>query len=91
VLKFSHGGFSIKRTCGFFSVHLVGKIVDVDVEVVYASLNYNLLLGHNWTYAMKIVVPSIFCTLCFPHEGKIVTIDLNRKLRMLVSEFIIVS
>jgi hypothetical protein len=49
--------------------------VEVDVELVDAPLNYNLLLGCNWTYAMTVVVPSIFHTLCFPHEGKIVTID----------------
>jgi hypothetical protein len=34
-----------------------------------------LLLGHNWTYAMVVVVSSIFCILCFPHQGEIVTID----------------
>jgi hypothetical protein len=49
--------------------------MEVDVEVVDAPLDYNLLLGHNWTYAMTTVVSSVFCTLCFPHEGKIVTID----------------
>jgi hypothetical protein len=49
--------------------------VEVDVEVVDAPLDYNLLLGRNWTYAMTTVMSSIFHTLCFPHEGKIVTID----------------
>jgi hypothetical protein len=49
--------------------------VEVDVEVVDAPLDCNLLLGSNWTYAMTTVVSSVFCTLCFPHEGKIVTID----------------
>jgi hypothetical protein len=49
--------------------------MEVDVEVVDAPLDYNLLLGHNWTYCMTFVVSSIFHTLCFPHEGKIVTID----------------
>jgi hypothetical protein len=38
-------------------------------------LDYNLLLGHNWTYAMIIVMSLSFRTLCFPHEGKIVMID----------------
>jgi hypothetical protein len=45
------------------------------MEVVDAPLDYNLLLGCNWTYVMIAVVSSIFHTLCFPHEGKIVTID----------------
>jgi hypothetical protein len=47
----------------------------VEVEVVDAPLDYNLLLGCNWTYAMIFVVSFVFRTLCFPHEGKIVTID----------------
>jgi hypothetical protein len=58
-----------------FPVQLGGKTVEVEVEVVDAPLNYNLLLGHNWTYAMVIIVLSIFHTLCFPHQGEIVTID----------------
>jgi hypothetical protein len=58
-----------------FPVQLGGKMVEVDVEVVDAPLDYNLLLGHNWTYAMTAIVSSIFHTLCFPHDGKIMTID----------------
>jgi hypothetical protein len=58
-----------------FPVQLGGKIVEVEVEVVDAPLDYNLLLGCNWTYSMVVFVSSIFCTLCFPHEGKIMMID----------------
>jgi hypothetical protein len=58
-----------------FPVQLGRKTVEVEVEVVDAPLDYNLLLGCNWTYAMIVVVLFIFRTLCFPHEGKIVTID----------------
>jgi hypothetical protein len=58
-----------------FSVQLGGKMVEVEVEVVDVPLDYNLLLGRNWTYAMVYVVSSIFCTLCFPHEVNIVKID----------------
>jgi hypothetical protein len=50
-------------------------MVEVEVEVVDARLDYNLLLGHNWTYAMVVSVSSFFRTLFFPHEGKIMTID----------------
>jgi hypothetical protein len=50
-----------------FSVQLGGKTVEVEVEVVDAPLDYNLLLGHKWTYAMVTVVSSIFYTLFFPH------------------------
>jgi hypothetical protein len=58
-----------------FLVQLGGKTVEVDVEVVDVPLEYNLLLGCNWTYAMTVVVSYVFHTLFFPHEGKIVTID----------------
>jgi hypothetical protein len=47
----------------------------VEVEVVDAPLDYNMLLGQNWTYAMIVILSPIFHTLCFPHEGKIVMID----------------
>ena len=49
--------------------------MEVDVEVVDAPLDYNLLLGHNWTYAMIVFMSTFFGTLCFPHERKIVMID----------------
>jgi hypothetical protein len=58
-----------------FPVQLSGKIVEVFFEVVDAPLNYNLLLGHNWTYAMTAIVSYVFHTLCFPHKWKIVMID----------------
>jgi hypothetical protein len=41
-------------------------MVEVDVEVVDVPLDYNLLLGCNWTYAMTEIISSIFRTLCFP-------------------------
>jgi hypothetical protein len=47
----------------------------VEVEVVDAPLDYNLLLGRSWTYAMHAVVATVFRVLLFPHEGRIVTID----------------
>jgi hypothetical protein len=47
----------------------------VEVEVVDAPLDYNLLLGRSWTYAMQVVVATFFRVLLFPHEGRIVTID----------------
>ena len=47
----------------------------VEVEVVHAPLDYNLLLGRSWTYAMQAVVATVFWVLLFPHEDRIVTID----------------
>jgi hypothetical protein len=58
-----------------FPVQLGRKTVEVDVEVVDVPLDYNLLLGHNWTYYMTVVVSSIFHILIFPHDWKIATID----------------
>jgi hypothetical protein len=58
-----------------FPVQLGGKMVEVDVEVVDVPLDYNLLLGCNWTYAMTKIISYVFCTLCFPTDGNIVTID----------------
>jgi hypothetical protein len=49
--------------------------VCVEVEVVDAPIDYNLLLGRSWTYAMQVVVAIVFQVLLFPHEGRIVTID----------------
>jgi hypothetical protein len=58
-----------------FPVQLGGKTTEVDVEVVDATLDYNLLLGRKWTYAMIAIISSVFHTLCFPHDGKIMNID----------------
>jgi hypothetical protein len=43
-----------------FPVQLGGKTVCVEVEVVDAPLDYNLLLGRSWTYAMQAVVATVF-------------------------------
>jgi hypothetical protein len=58
-----------------FPVQLGENTVCVEVEVVDAFLNYNLLLGRSWTYAMQVVVATVFWILLFPHEGWITTID----------------
>jgi hypothetical protein len=49
--------------------------VYVKVEVVDAPLDYNFLLGRSWTYAMTMIVSTIFQVLCFPHEGRIIIVD----------------
>ena len=51
------------------------KSIAIEVEVVDAPLDYNLLLGRNWMYSMQAIASSLFCVVCFPHNGKIVTID----------------
>ena len=47
----------------------------MDVMVVPGPLDFNLLLGWDYTYAMGALVSSLFRVVCFPHEGWIVTID----------------
>jgi hypothetical protein len=58
-----------------FPLQLGGNTMCIEVEVVDAPLDYNLLLGRSWTYAMQAMVATIFRVLLFPHEGRIVTID----------------
>ena len=57
------------------SVEFGGKTVSIQVEVVDAPLDYNILLGRNWFDAMTTITLTLFQTLQFPHMGKIVTID----------------
>ena len=47
----------------------------IEVEVVEVPLDYNIILGRNWIYTMKVVVSSIFRVIFFPFEDRIVTID----------------
>ena len=57
-----------------FPVTLGGKTINVDVEVVEHHLDYNLLLGRSWSYAMTAIVYSVFRLIIFPLDGKIVTV-----------------
>ena len=41
-------------------VQLGGKTVMIEVKVVDASLDYNILLGWNWMYSMQAVASSLF-------------------------------
>jgi len=47
----------------------------MDVMVIPGPLDFNLLLGRDYIYAMGALVSSLFRVVCFPHEGRIVTID----------------
>jgi hypothetical protein len=59
----------------YFFVTLGGKIVIIDVMVVQDPLDFDLLLGRDYVYAMKSIMPTIFCVLSLSHDGRIVTID----------------
>jgi hypothetical protein len=56
-------------------IELGGKTILIDIEVIDAPLDYNILFGCSYMYLMKVVASSVFCTMMFPHNGKIVTID----------------
>jgi hypothetical protein len=56
-------------------VELRGKTILIDIEVIDALLDYNILFGRSYMYAMKAVASSVFRTMMFPHNGKIITID----------------
>jgi hypothetical protein len=58
-----------------FPITLGEKIVFIDVMVVQDPLDFSLLLGQDYVYAMKAIVSTLFCVISFPHDGRIVTID----------------
>jgi hypothetical protein len=56
-------------------VELGGKTILIDIKFIDAPLDYNILFGHSYMYAMKAIASSIFQTMMFPHNGNIITID----------------
>jgi hypothetical protein len=58
-----------------FPITLGGKIVFIDVMVVQDPLDFALLLGWDYVYAMKAIVSTLFHVISFPHDGRIVTFD----------------
>jgi hypothetical protein len=58
-----------------FPISLGGRNVLVDVIVVQGPLDFNMLLGCGYVYAMNVVVSTLFWVMNFPHNGSIVTID----------------
>jgi hypothetical protein len=57
------------------TISLGGNIVHVDVIVVQGPLDFNMLLGRDYVYAMNVMVSTLFRVMHFPHNGSIVTID----------------
>jgi len=56
-------------------ITLGGKTIYLNVMVVPGALDYNLLLGRDYVYQMGAIVSTLFQVICFPHEGRIVTVD----------------
>jgi hypothetical protein len=61
--------------CQNVPIELGGKTILIDIEVIDAHLDYNILFGCNYMYAMRAVASSVFRMMMFPHNGKIITID----------------
>jgi hypothetical protein len=58
-----------------FPVTLGGKTVFIDVMVIQDPLDFSLLLGRDYVYAMKAIVSTLFRVISFPHDGWVVTVD----------------
>ena len=58
-----------------FPIELGGKMVLINVVVMDGPIDCNILMGHDFIYAMSVVVSSLFRVMIFPHEGHIITID----------------
>jgi hypothetical protein len=58
-----------------FPITLGGKTIFINVMVVQDPLDFTLLLGWDYVYAMKAIVSTLFCVMSFPHNERIVTID----------------
>jgi hypothetical protein len=75
-LKYSNGTlFKPYGVLPLLSIVLEGNKFIVEVEVFDAPLDYNLLLGRSWIDFICAVVSTLFCMICFPHQGNIVTFD----------------
>ena len=56
-------------------VTLSGKTVLVDFMVIEDPLDFNMLLGCDYVYAMKVVVSTLFRVMHFPRNESIVTVN----------------
>ena len=60
---FDGWGFQPHGLIQALSVELGGKTVSIQVEVVDAPLEYNLVLGINWFYTMTAIASTVFRTV----------------------------
>jgi hypothetical protein len=65
----------MSRDYSLFSYHLRWEYVLIDLLVVPCYLDFNMILGHDYVYAMKDVVSMFFHVMHFPHNEIIVTLD----------------
>jgi hypothetical protein len=72
---FNGSGFKPYGVLPSLPITLEGKMVNIEVEVFDAPLDYNLLLGRSWIDSMHAVMSTLFRIVHFPHQGKVVTVD----------------
>jgi hypothetical protein len=72
---FDGHGFHPHGLLQYFAMTLKGKTVSVNIEVVEAPLDYNLLLGCSLFYAMSTIASTMFHILQFPNQGKLIIVD----------------
>ena len=58
--KFDGRSFQPHGILPSLRVQLGGNTIVIEVKVVDASLDYNLLFGRNWMYNMQVVASSLF-------------------------------
>ena len=75
ILAFNQRPTSYLGILSQFPITLEGKSVCIDVMVVQGPLDFNLLLGRDYVYAMKFLVPTLFRAMYFPDDGHNVTVD----------------
>jgi hypothetical protein len=50
-------------------------MVSIDIEVIYAPLDYETLLKCSYMYAIKVMNSFVFLTMIFAHNEKVITVD----------------
>lgn len=58
--------------CQNYLIVIIRKQTMIDVEVIDALLDYNLLLDHSFMQVMKLITSYVFLTIIFTHNWKIV-------------------
>ena len=65
ILAFNRRRTALLGILPHFPITLGGKTVCIDVMVVQGPLDFNLLLGRDYVYAMKAIVSTLFRVMHF--------------------------
>jgi hypothetical protein len=65
----------LKGSSKMSPLNLGARLFSLISKLSMLRLDYNILFGRSYMYAMKAVASSVFRTMMFPHNGNIVTID----------------